>query len=279
MKKKILVVTLIVVLVASLAFGLMGCKKEKGDDLIGFDVDLARAVADKMGVDVEFKLIDWNSKEFEIKSGSIDLIWNGMTINDERKIEFELSPGYLKNAQAVVVKKSELSKYTSLSVLADKTVSAEAGSAGEDAVVKEINPKKYVPSKTQIDILTEIKAGTVDVGIMDSVLANSYVTKEGFKDLAVVQSFNLGAEEYGFAAKKGSIAFIDEVFAQIVELKKEGKLNEIAKTYGLEADLIVPDTYEKRETTDNSLKEIKDKGKMVIGYTIFEPISYPKDAE
>lgn len=287
MKKKILVITLIIVLVASLAIGLIGCKDKPGDDLIGFDTDLARAVADKIGVGVEFKLINWNNKEIEIKSGSIDLVWNGMTITDERKVEFEMSPGYLNNKQAVVVKKTELANYTSKDVLATKTVSAEAGSAGEEAVqgktvdgvvVKEpvATVKSYVAAQTQIEILTEIKSGAIDAGVMDSTLANNYVTKDGFSDLAVVKAFDLGKEEYGIAAKKGNVSLIDEVYFQIVQLKKDGKLLDIAKTYGLDPDLIVPDTYEKRETADTSLRSIKNKGKMVIGYTIFEPISYPK---
>ncbi|MGI6594855.1 MAG: transporter substrate-binding domain-containing protein [Christensenellales bacterium] len=286
MKKKILVVTLIIVLVASLAVGLIGCKDKPGDDLIGFDTDLARAVADKIGVGVEFKLINWNNKEIEIKSGSIDLIWNGMTIRPDRIKEFEMSPGYLNNKQVVVVKKTELANYTSKDVLATKTVSAEAGSAGEDAVQGKtvdgvFDPpvatvKTYVAAQTQIEILTEIKSGAIDAGVMDSTLANNYVTKDGFSDLAVVKAFDLGKEEYGIAAKKGNVSLIDEVYFQIVQLKKDGKLLDIAKTYGLDPDLIVPDTYEKREATDGALKSIKNKGKMVIGYTIFEPISYPK---
>lgn len=288
MKKKILIVTLIVILVASLSIGLMGCKKDTGQNLIGFDVDLARAVGEKMGVDVEFKLINWNQKEMEIKSGTIDLLWNGMTITDNRKIEFAMTQGYLNNAQAVVVKKSNLSQYTSIDVLKEKSGGAEGGSAGEialqgqeakdgkEAIPAIVKPKKYTKIGTQIEILTELKAGTLDFGVMDSTLANNYVTKEGYSDLAVVRGFDLGKEEYGIAAKKGSISLIDEVYAQIVAIKKEGKLLEIAKKYGLEADLIVPDEFSKSTTTDGALDAIKKNKKMVIGYTIFEPISYEK---
>lgn len=141
--------------------------------------------------------------------------------------------------------------------------------------------KKYVPSTDQISILRELKSGTVDVGIMDSVLANSYTKMEGaeYNDLAVVPNLVLAEEEYGIAAKKGSSSLIEEVWFQLSVLKKEGTLKTIAQKYGLEDELLIPDSYTKKATTDDSLEKIKAKGSLVVGWTEFKPIAYVEGKE
>lgn len=83
-------------------FAPMGFKDEDGN-LVGFDIDTAKEVAKRMGVDVEFKSIDWQSKELELKSGKIDMIWNGLTITEERKKNMAFTDPYLDNRQIVVV--------------------------------------------------------------------------------------------------------------------------------------------------------------------------------
>ena len=79
-------------------FAPMGFRDEQGE-LIGFDIDLATAVAEEMGMNVEFKPIDWNAKEMELKAGTIDCVWNGMSITPERQEKMALSNKYLNNKQ------------------------------------------------------------------------------------------------------------------------------------------------------------------------------------
>ena len=84
----------------------MGFKNEKGE-IVGFDIDLARAVAQKLGSEVEFKPINWDSKILDLNGGNIDLIWNGLTITDERKKETEMSNPYLTVHQLIVARAGE----------------------------------------------------------------------------------------------------------------------------------------------------------------------------
>ena len=84
----------------------MGFKNEKGE-IVGFDIDLARAVAKKIGSEVEFKPINWDSKILDLNAGNIDLIWNGLTITDERKKETEMSNPYLTVHQLIVARAGE----------------------------------------------------------------------------------------------------------------------------------------------------------------------------
>ncbi len=78
--------------------------KDANDELIGFETEFAKAVCEKLGLEVEFQVIDWNSKETELASKNIDCIWNGMTITEEREENMQISIPYMENKQVVVVK-------------------------------------------------------------------------------------------------------------------------------------------------------------------------------
>ena len=100
----------------------------------GFDIELAQAVADYLDVEVEFQEIDWNSKEALLENGTIDLVWNGMTITDDRAAAMCISVPYLYNKQVAVIKKSDASKYTTKESMKNATMTAESGSAGEEVI-------------------------------------------------------------------------------------------------------------------------------------------------
>ena len=110
---------------------------EVGDQLIGFDIDLARQVFENLGLSVEFQVIDWETKEVELASKTIDLIWNGMTITDERLASMEISIPYMKNKQVAIIRSEDAGKYTAdTSTWSDAVLVAESGSAGEGCIVK-----------------------------------------------------------------------------------------------------------------------------------------------
>ena len=115
---------------------------EVDNKLTGFDVELAKKVFEYLNqkynteIKIEFKIIDWNSKETLLSNGTIDLIWNGMTINEERAAAMCISIPYLKNKQVAVVKAVDKDVYKTLESMADAIIGVEGGSAGEDVVVK-----------------------------------------------------------------------------------------------------------------------------------------------
>ena len=109
----------------------MGFRDDK-NDIVGFDIDLARAAAEHMGVEAEFQPIDWKTKEAELLSGRIDLIWNGYTITDERKEKVLFTKPYLENSQVVITKAD--SKITKLSDLAGQEVGIQSLSSAADAL-------------------------------------------------------------------------------------------------------------------------------------------------
>ena len=197
----------------------------------GFDTELATAVCEKLGVEPEFVEINWDTKVVELDAKSIDCIWNGMTLTEDIMANTATTKAYAKNAQVVVVKDG--TDYTSTADLADKTVVAEAGSAGEAAIQGDENLSKadYVSKSVQTDCLMEVAAGTADAAVLDLTLANAMIgAGTDYAGLKIVDELN--AEEYGVAFRKGSdaAAAVDAAFD---ELKADGTMQALADKYDL----------------------------------------------
>ena len=124
------------------SFAPMGFRNDKGE-IVGFDVDLAKEAARRMGVNVEFRAINWADKEQEITSGNIDIIWNGLDITDEYKEYMTFSKPYMDNRQVILVKKGNNQGIYSEYDLKDKIVGMQAGTSSELYINKDIK-KSFV---------------------------------------------------------------------------------------------------------------------------------------
>ena len=197
----------------------------------GFDTELATAVCEKLGVEPEFVEINWDTKETELAAKSIDCIWNGLTLTDDREENMACTKPYVKNAQVVVVKDG--TEYTSTADLVGKTVVAEAGSAGETTIQEDENLAQadYVSKSVQTDCQMEVAAGTADAAVLDLTLASAMIGEgTDYANLKMVDELNV--EEYGVAFRKGSdvAAAVDTAFD---ELKADGTMGALAEKYGL----------------------------------------------
>lgn len=220
-----------------------------GAELVGFDTELAQMVAEKLGIKAEFVEINWDSKEIELNSKNIDCIWNGMTITDERKENMQVSDPYLLNRQAMVMKADRAEEI--MKDVAGLTVVAEAGSTGESSIQgtvvypdAAVDAKAYFANSTYVAVesqamaLMEVKSGTADVALIDSVAASGMVGEgTDYADLVLDMSNDFGAQEYGIAFRKGSdvCAAVNEVIAAF---RADGTLDQLAAKYNLTEDLI-----------------------------------------
>ncbi len=201
----------------------------------GFDTELATIVSEKLGVEPEFVLINWDTKEAELAGKSIDCIWNGMTLDAEREANMACTVPYVKNAQVVVVKAD--AEYTDTSSLIGQTVVAEIGSAGESQITGEgadanLAQAEFVGKSVQTDCLLEVKAGTATAAVLDMTLANAMMGEgTDFSDLKIVDY--LAEENYGVAFRQGS-DMRDEVNALFEELVADGTMQTLADKYNLE---------------------------------------------
>lgn len=223
---------------------------DEDNNFVGFDTELANAVGEKLGIKINFIEINWDSKEIELNSKNIDCIWNGMCITEERKQNMSISEPYLYNTQAMVMKADREDEI--MSDVSGLTVTAEQGSTGEgkidgsieDDETVEVSAKEYfananyVASDSMAKALMEVKSGTADLAVVDSVCALAMVGPgTDYEDLVVNLDNNFGQQEYGIAFRKGS-DLTEKVDEAINELYEEGKVDEIAAKYGLE-DMLV----------------------------------------
>lgn len=207
-------------------FAPMGFRDDK-NEIVGFDIDYARAAAEKMGKEVTFQPIDWSAKESELNSGRIDMIWNGYTITDERKEKVLFTKPYLENSQVVVVLAG--SSLTKLQDLAGKEVGLQSLSSAADAL--EANPVKAslkgVSEYTDnVLALTDLKSGRVDGVVIDEVVARYYIAKE--PDTYKLMDESLAPEQYGIGIKKGNEALLNELQKALDELNSDGTAAEIS---------------------------------------------------
>ncbi|MCR5403539.1 MAG: transporter substrate-binding domain-containing protein [Butyrivibrio sp.] len=208
--------------------------KDDSGNWIGFDADMAKEIASALGVEAEFVEIDWDNKILELENGSIDVVWNGMTLTPEVTSSMECTNPYCNNAQVVVVKADVADKYQDKDSLKDLTFAVESGSSGEAAAAE--NGLNAVAVKSQADAVMEVEAGTSDACIIDLLMAGAMVGENtSYKDLT--HTVELTTEEYGIGCRKGSdlAAFINE---QLRSLYSDGKTEEIAKKYGVQDALI-----------------------------------------
>lgn len=212
----------------------MDYKEEEGGKWIGFDADMATAFAESLGVQVEFVEIDWDNKILELNGGTVDCIWNGMTLTDEVTSAMSCTDPYCNNAQVVIVKTDDAEKYAKADDCKELNFAVESGSAGQQQA--EAYSFKFTEVKDQATALMEVASGTCDAAIIDSLMAAAMVGEgTGYKQLTYTASLN--SEEYGVGFRKGSdlTAKCNEFFAAA---KADGSMEKVAETYGVQAALI-----------------------------------------
>ncbi len=208
--------------------------KDADGNWTGFDAELAEAFAEELGVKVEFQEIDWDNKILDLDGKHIDCVWNGMTLTDEVKSAMSCSNAYLNNQQVVVLPASEIDKYQDVESLKELTFAVESGSAGE-AQAKE-NDLEYTAVTAQADALMEVKSGTSDAAIIDSLMASAMVGEgTSYSDLGL--SIGLNDEEYGVGFRKGSDA-TEELNSFLKEYTESGDMQKLAEKYKVDAALV-----------------------------------------
>jgi polar amino acid transport system substrate-binding protein len=259
---------------AVLLAGVPSCASQT---LVGFDIDLSKAVAAALGVKVQFQEIVWEQKEIELNAKNIDLIWNGMTITDDRKAAMDFSIPYLENKQVLVAKNAFAATITSSSAY---QIAVESGSAGSDAFDGNdiFKGSSKVEVTDQVTALTEVLSGTSDLAIIDSVMAGYYLSSSSSygSSLKILSSYSFAGEYYGIGGRKGEDAFLAKIDEGLASLYAAGTTATIAAKYGLQEDLVAPSSFDAYSAyaDTSSWDNIVKKGEITIGYTIFAPIAF-----
>lgn len=209
-------------------FAPMGFRDENGE-IVGFDIDMGKAVSKEIGIPIEFKPIDWASKESEIASGRINAIWNGLTVTEERKKVLDYTDPYLNNKQVFVVLAD--SDITDAKQLAGRKVCAQEGSTSQSAMDKQPEVRdsfsvwKLYPDFTSC--FMDLESGRADAVLGDSVLINYYMQKKPgqFRVLPGV----VANEVYAVGVKKGNtelVKLLNEGFKKVEASGEATKISE-----------------------------------------------------
>lgn len=206
---------------------------KENDEWIGFDADMAKAFAKELGVEVEFVEIDWDNKIMELNGGSVDCIWNGMTLTDEVKSSMDCSVPYCVNTQVVIMTADKAGQYADAASLSGLSVAVEAGSAGE-AAANTLEGVTVTPVKDQASALMEVASGTSDACVIDLIMAAAMVGENtDYSDLAIAVTLgDANAEEFGVGFRQGSdlVAAFNDFFTAAVS---DGLVGELAEQYGI----------------------------------------------
>ena len=213
--------------------------KDDNGEYVGFDLDLAQAVCDKNGWTLVKQPIDWDSKDMELNSGTIDCIWNGFTMTGREK-DYTWSSAYIDNSQVVIVKSD--AQINNLSDLAGKVVAVQSDSSalaaftGEDASESNIQLAKSFSSLQQVgdynSAFMNLESGSVDAICMDIGVAGYELKARGnsFRML----SEHVSSEEYGIGFKKGNTKLRDQVQETLNEMLADGTFMDIAKKWNVD---------------------------------------------
>ena len=207
-------------------FAPMDYKDDEGK-WIGFDAELATAFADTLGVKVEFVEVDWDNKILELNGGTVDCIWNGMTLTEEVTSAMSCTNAYLLNSQVVIVNKDNAEKYATPDACKELNFAVESGSAGQEQA--EAYGFKFTEVKDQATALMEVASGSCDAAIIDILMAQAMVgAGTGYEQLAYTVSLN--SEEYGVGFRKGS-DLTEKCNEFLANAKADGTIQQLTAKY------------------------------------------------
>lgn len=207
--------------------------KDENNEIVGFDVDLAKEATKRLGREVEFKAIDWSSKEAELKSGRVDVLWNGLDITEKRKENMLFSEPYMDNRQIIFVKKGTQG-ITDEKSLAGKVVGTQSAGTAEEYMdksdffktqVKEV--KKY---SDYVSAFMDLENGRLDAVVGDEITGRYYMSKHADAIEAVDVAVG-DVSTFGIAFAKDNQTLRDEVQKVMDEMKADGTMAKISEKW------------------------------------------------
>ncbi|MFW6229355.1 MAG: amino acid ABC transporter substrate-binding protein [Halanaerobium sp.] len=212
------------------SFPPMGFRDDSGE-IVGFDIDLAKEAAKRLGVEVEFKAVDWDGVILSLKNGTIDVIWNGLTITEEREESIDFTDPYLENSQSIVVQKD--SDIETKDDLADKVVGIQLGSSAVSAVESEPEVmdsfKELRQFSNNTEALMDLQTGRVQAVVLD-VIVGRYCMSQRPGQFKVLEE-DFGGEEYGIGVRDGADSFREALNEALDEMIEDGTAAEISEKW------------------------------------------------
>lgn len=195
------------------------------DTIVGFDMEIAKAIAEGLGAELEIKDMSFDAVLAGVGTGMIDIGVAGINPTPEREDAMDFSDVYYKASQTVVVKAENADKYKSNDDLKGKIIGAQTGTL-QEGVAQEIEGVTVKSLAKVTDLILELKTGKVDAVMLELPVAGSYANQN--KDLAVPESIVFEKMEGGSTVitAKGEAQLMEEINKIIAKLLEEGKIDE-----------------------------------------------------
>ncbi|CUP21288.1 amino acid ABC transporter substrate-binding protein [Clostridium baratii] len=202
--------------------------------VVGFDIDLAKAISKKINKKIVFRAIDWTMKETELRNKNIDLIWNGYSITKEREKQIDFSNPYISDRQVIIVRSN--SKINCKDDFKGKKIGVQSASSASDALMKD---KKFVDSlsnngvieyQSNNDALMDLDSGRINGVVADEVLARYYMNKRGNDKYRVLKD-DFGREYFGIGIRKGDAKLKNEINKGLKEVIDDGEAKKISEKW------------------------------------------------
>lgn len=199
---------------------------DDNNNIVGIDAEIAAAVAEKMGYELEIKDMEFDSLITAVQSGSIDFALAGMTVTDERKESVNFSDTYATGVQVIIV--AEGSTIKAVEDLSGKKIGVQAGTTGDIYCTDEFGQDMVKQYKNGAEAVAALKNGQVDCVVIDNEPAKNYVkANEGLTILKTAYA----EEDYAAAISKENTELLDNFNKALAELKESGKIAEIINKY------------------------------------------------
>ena len=212
------------------SFPPMGFRNEN-NEIVGFDIDLAKAVAEELGMEVKFQPISWASKEQELNSGNIDCIWNGFAYNEERAATMTLSDPYIKGENYFILKDG--SKITSQEELKGMKIGVQTGSIQAQDLEKSEFGKtvEIIQYGENLTAFMDLETEGIDALFCSNIIGNYLITSKN-KNYETIPSENITVSNGSVVAfKQGNVELKDKIQNALVKLNEENKLLEISEKW------------------------------------------------
>ena len=206
----------------------MGFRDDNGE-IVGFDIDLAREVANRLGVELEAKPIDWSSAILSLKKGDVDVIWNGFAVNESRKQQVNFTKPYLYN-RLMIAKYSDRDDINSKEELKGKIVGVQSGSSNyetlvNDPVSKEIKEIRQYDS--YVNAFLDLEAKRIDAVIVDEIVARYYISKEN-ANFTLLEDKPITSQYLSVGLRKTDTELLNAIDKALDDMRADGKAAEIS---------------------------------------------------
>ncbi|WP_122646865.1 transporter substrate-binding domain-containing protein [Enterococcus mediterraneensis] len=199
------------------------------DKIVGADVDLANAIADDLGVDIEFMDMEFNAVLSSLEQGKVDIAISGISATPERKKSFDFSDNYYNPPQKVIVNKKNADKFTSVDSLKGKKVGAQKGSVQEDVVKQQLPDAQMVSVAKVPNLIIELNQGSIDALVVEETVGASYISQNPDLQFADIDLKSSKDEAYSIALPKDSGTLKTEIDKIIKKLNDSGKIEEFVQ--------------------------------------------------